>query len=182
MPIIEALIPIAVGALLAFMGKRFVWLLVGGTGFILAYDIVTFLIPGSGMFEIGAALVTGLVAGWLATRFTRILLMAAAFILVGHLGFAVANWFALGAGLSVILWLVCGGIGLAVMRFFAGPSIAILSALGGAALVGNGVAMLLYGDKNGGTWVPALVTLVVALAGLFFQLRGDQTSKVATAQ
>jgi hypothetical protein len=37
----------------------------------------------------------------------------------------------------------------------------------------------LYGDKNGGTWVPTLIVVVVAVAGFVYQLRAVPTAKTA---
>jgi hypothetical protein len=174
MSFINALVIIAIGLVLAFAGKRFIWLLIGAAGFVVAYRIISWLIPGQSIGEFIVAAGAGLVLGWLATKFGKILLMIAAFILVGNLGLVVAGWFGItDLSLVGILFFFIGGlVGLAMLRWAGGLGLALISAIGGGAMVSYGLPMLF---QSGGTLsttlsaVSGLVFLVVAVVGFLFQ-------------
>jgi hypothetical protein len=165
---------IAIGLVLAFAGKRFIWLLIGAAGFIVAYRIIAAIIPGQSLGEFIVAAGAGLILGWLATKFGKILLMIAAFILFGNLGLVVAGWFGItDLSLIGILFFFIGGlVGLGVLRWAGGLGLALISAVGGAALVSYGLPLLF---QSGGTLntmagaLSGLVFLVVAIVGFLFQ-------------
>jgi hypothetical protein len=182
MGVIDGLLIIAVGVVLAFAGKRFIWLLVGAAGFIIAYRIIGRLI---GIDSLGAFIVAvgaGLILGWLATKFAKILVAIAAFILVGYLGIVVAGWFGSDAfSLMGILFFIIGGfIGLGLMRWAGGLGLALIAALGGAALIAYGLPMLLPFTAG---WLSGLIAAVVAVAGVLYQqgIIGPKTT-ATTAQ
>jgi hypothetical protein len=166
--VINALLIIAVGLALAFAGKRYIWLLIGAAGFIIAYRIISRLIPGQSVGEFIVEVGAGLILGWLATKFGKLLIAIAAFILFGDLGLVVAGWFGItDLSLVGILFFVIGGvIGLGVLRFAGGLGLVLIAALGGAAMIAYGLPMLLPFTAG---WLSGLIALVVAVAGVLFQ-------------
>jgi hypothetical protein len=174
MSLINALIIIAIGLVLAFAGKRFIWLLIGAAGFIVAYRIISWLIPGQSLGEFIVAAVAGLILGWLATKFGKILLMIAAFILVGDLGLVVAGWLGITdlSLLGILFFFIGGLVGLAVLRLAGGLGLALISAIGGGAMVAYGLPLLFdsTGKVSGAlAALSGLVFLVVAVVGFLFQ-------------
>lgn len=167
--VLNALILIGVGLVLAFAGKRFIWLLVATAGFILAYKPITWLIPGDTILEVIIGVIAGVVLAWLATRFVKLLLNLAGFILLGGLAVVVAQWFGLESTLIGLVAFAIGGlIGLALLRFAFDLGLALVAALGGAAMVGDGLRTLLA-TQSWSPWVIALITVIVAVGGFIFQ-------------
>jgi hypothetical protein len=167
--VLDALILIAVGLVLAFAGKRFIWLLVATAGFILAYKPITWLIPGDTILEVIIGVIAGVVLGWLATRFVKVLLNVAGFILLGGLAVVVAQWFGFDGILIGLVAFAAGGlISLALLRFAFDLGLALVAALGGAAMVGDGLRTLLA-TQSWSPWLIALITVLVAVGGFMFQ-------------
>jgi len=170
MPILSALILIAVGLVLALQGKHFVWLLIGLAGFVLGYRFIGWILPDQGAAQLLIGIVVGLILGWLATRFTKILLNVAAFVLVGSFAMTVCGWLGLAeTGVVGFLVFVIGGlIGLALMRWLADWALLLITAVAGAAIAAMGVGQLLPGMAS---WLPQVVTIGVAILGIVVQRR-----------
>ncbi len=173
MQTLDAIILIAIGLVLAFMGKRFIWLLIGLAGFVLAYRVVSWLIPG--MFgkglEIVLGVIAGVIVGWLATKFTKLLLQIAAFILVGNAAVVVLSWFGIGTDrvlIQLIAFAIGGLIGLGLLRWAFNVAVALITVVAGAVLVAGGLRDL-FSIQAGSSWLLILITLVVAVAGFMFQ-------------
>jgi hypothetical protein len=159
---------VILGLLLAFAGRRFIWLLIGVAGFVLGYDLVTFFIPGDeGTVQILIGVFAGLIGAFLAVRFTNVLLLVAGFVLIGNALLVVGQ--ILGAdGLLVelLLFVIGGVVGLLLVRFALAIAVILISALGGASLVMQGLPGLF--DTEPGA-LNLLIGVVVFAAGLFVQ-------------
>jgi len=168
-PLANALILIAVGLVLAFTGKRLFWLLVGLAGFVLGYYLVGLLLPVTGLIQLGIGIAAGVLAGILATRFTRFLQHVAGFLLLGL--FAVTAWgwagFATTVPITILVFLVGGLIGLGLVSFLADFALTVVTTLGGAALVVRGVSG--YWDASNS--VLAVIAIAVFVVGFFIQMR-----------
>ncbi len=171
MQTLDAVILIAIGLVLAFMGKRFIWLLVGLAGFVLGYRVASWLVPnmfGSGL-EVVLGLIAGLIVGWLATKFTKLLLQIAAFILVGNAAVALLTWFGITSVLIQVIAFAIGGlIGLGLLRWAFNVAIALITVVAGAVLVAGGLRDL-FSIPAGTSWLLALIVLIVAVAGFLYQ-------------
>jgi hypothetical protein len=167
--VLDAVILIALGLVLAFAGKRFIWLLVAAAGFIIAYKPITWLIPGDALLEVIIGVIAGLVLAWLATRFVKLMLNVAGFILLGGLAVVVAQWFGFDSiPIGLVAFAAGGLIALALFRFAFNLGLALVAALGGAAMVGDGLRTLLT-TQSWSPWLIALVTVIVAVGGFMFQ-------------
>lgn len=176
---IAPIVLILLGLVLAFAGRRFIWLLVGLAGFVLGYNLITFFIPGQGgTIQILIGIIVGLVVGFLATIFTRLLLYLAGFILIGNLALTAGAIIGLDNLLVQVLIFIVGGlVGLGLVLFAFDTSLVLISALGGAAMVMQGFGQIFetFPDLLSG-----LVWLVVAVAGMVVQWRFVSTDKAAS--
>jgi hypothetical protein len=159
---------VVLGLALAFAGRRFIWLLIGIAGFVLGYDLVTFFIPGDeGTVQILIGVIAGLIGGILAVRFTNLLLLVAGFVLIGNAVLAVGQILGVDGLLVELLLFAIGGVaGLLLVRFALGMAVILISALGGASLVMQGVPALFNTDP--GT-LNLLLGAAVFAAGFFVQ-------------
>jgi hypothetical protein len=162
---------ILLGLALAFLGRRFVWLIVAAAGFILAYDLVAALLPGEGLLQTLIAIAAGAVAGFFARRFGKLIIRIAGFILLGEVLLVVAGFFGIATfSLGGLIFFVIGGlIGLAILRFAFDNALIIVSALAGGAL--NAAAFRDLPLSASLTWLPAVIGLAVAVLGFLYQWR-----------
>lgn len=161
---------VVLGLVLAFAGRRFLWLLIGIAGFVLGYNLMTFIIPGEeGLVQILVGVVAGLIAALLARRFAQLLLLVAGFILIGNALLAVGQMLGADGLLVELLLFVIGGVlGLILVRFALRTAVILICALGGAALVMQALPGL-FGTDPGP--LNLLIGIVVALAGFVVQWR-----------
>ena len=154
------------GLVLAFAGRRFLWLLIGIAGFMLGYTLATIFLP-AGLFALLIGVVIGLIGAFLATRFVKLFLYIAGFVLMGVVLMAIGGVFGLnGLVIQLLLFVVGGVIGLALVKFAFNLSIIVISALGGAAMVMQGLPALLNTDPGP---LNLLIGIVVAVAGFIVQ-------------
>ena len=162
---------VLLGLVLAFAGARFIWLLIGIAGFILGYDLVMWFFPDpTGVIPVIIGIVVGAIGAFFAKKFAKILIMAAAFILIGNAVLVLfGNLFNVTGTLTQILVFVVGGlIGLALVRFAFKWAIITICALGGGALVAQGLPAMF--NTTQGT-LAVIIGAVVAIAGFVVQAR-----------
>lgn len=180
MSLLAAIVLIALGLVLAFAGRRFIWLLIGLAGFWLGYQLIAWVFSGRDpLFQLLAGLAVGVLGALLARRFTNVLLWIAGFVLVGAAVLNVGSIFGLGIDsvlLQVTFFVVGGLIGVALVRWALGLAIIIISALGGAAMVMQGLPALF--NTTPGT-LNLVIGIVVAVAGFIVQWRFLGESKDA---
>jgi hypothetical protein len=164
------LVLVVLGLVLAFAGQRFIWLLIGLAGFVLGYDLVTFFIPDqAGTVQLIIGVVVGLIGVFLARKFTHILLVVAGFVLVGNALLAIGTALNIEGGFAQLLLFVVGGlIGLALVRMALKWAIILISVLGGASMVMLGLPDLLNREPGA---LMLLGGLVVVVAGFIVQAR-----------
>lgn len=163
----EGILAAIVGLVLLFAGRRFFWLAAGLAAFLFTWFIFTILF-GGGWVGILLSLIAGVILGWLAVRFIRVIgyfvgFFAGFFILPNLLGFF---------GLSFFMdWLVLGVfggvIGVIAIAFAFDWGLILLTALMGATAIGNGMQRWL----NLSDTIASLVTLVLLIAGAIYQAR-----------
>ena len=163
---IAPIVLVIAGLVLAFAGRRFLWLLVGIAGFALGYTLATFFLP-AGFFPLLIGIVVGLIGAFLATRFVKLFLYIAGFVLMGIVLMAIGEVFGLnGLVIQLLLFVVGGVIGLGLVKFAFNLSIIVISALGGAAMVMQGLPALLNTDPGP---LNLVIGIVVAVAGFIVQ-------------
>jgi len=166
--LLTAIVYIAIGLVIAFLGRRFFWLfaaligLAAGLAIVRAISSVTGPVLGWAV-GIGLAVILGLSArslGRLAVLIIGFLLGAIIVAgLVGPLGID-AVW------LRLILIIVGGALGTLALRYFFDIAVIALSALAGGVLVGDGLVELWAGAPQFLLWI---VFAVVAIAGFIYQ-------------
>ena len=168
MDLLAPIVLIVLGLVLAFAGRRFIWLLIALAGFWLGFQLVAWLLPGQDdTVQLLVGVVVGVFGAILARRFTEVLLWIAAFVLVGAALLTLGEIFVPDNTLILVLLFVVGGlIGLALVRWALGWAVIVISALGGAALVMQGLPGLL--GTTPGT-LNLVIGIVVAVAGFFVQ-------------
>jgi len=156
---------VVIGLVLLFAGRRFFWLAAGLIGFLFGYNLVYHFIdiPWLNLL-VGVSL--GLVLGWLAVKFIRIM----SFI-VGFLAGAVATPLILGFFNPDLNWLIVsfiGGIlGLLLIGFaFKWGLILITSLIGASMIAHNTQDILLHND-----WIRGVLGLVLLIIGVFVQAK-----------
>lgn len=168
MELVGSLVLVGLGLVLAFAGRRYVWILIGATGFLLAFWLVSLILPGNSLAAFLVALAAGVAAGFLVKGLSRIILWIAGFILVGTAAVAIGGLFGIEPwSVEWVLTFLAGGVlGLVLAHFVHDLGIMVITALGGAAMVTIGLPDLnlpltgILGD---------LVTPVVAVAGFIVQ-------------
>ncbi|HSR49169.1 MAG TPA: hypothetical protein VLL77_14400, partial [Anaerolineales bacterium] len=88
MGILFSVILVALGLVLAFAGRRFIWLLVGAAGFLIGYWLASLVLPGNSLATILLSLAAGLAAAFLVRGATMLILSIVGFILVGSAALA----------------------------------------------------------------------------------------------
>ncbi|HKY83886.1 MAG TPA: hypothetical protein VJ160_03570 [Anaerolineales bacterium] len=168
MELITSLILVGAGLLLAFAGRRYVWLLISGTGFLLAFWLASLILPGNSLATLLLALAAGIAAGFLFRALSRIVLWIVGFILVGTAAVALGEWFGMVPWSSqwVLTFLAGGVLGLVLATFARGLGIMVITALGGAAMVMIGLPDLGVPDASS---LMNLAGPIVAVAGFIVQ-------------
>jgi hypothetical protein len=173
MSLLTSLVLVVAGLVLAFAGRRYIWILIGATGFLVAFWLVSLILPGNGLAAVLVALAAGVAAAFLLRGVTRIILWIAGFVLVGTAAAALGERFGMDPWSSqwILTFLAGGVLGLVLATFARDFGIMIITALGGAAMVMIGLPDLLpitgvLGD---------LVGPVVAVAGFIVQYAGSRS-------
>ena len=171
------IIHIVLGLSIAFLGRKLIWLFIAAAGFLLAYEI-TYRLLGDNTLSLFISVGVGLVAGYYATKFAAILINIAGFILIGNAALIIYGWFFPTEQLSfaIIVFAIGGLIGLGMIRTMFDLAIIIISALGGASMVIDGVDQLSnVTTRSAGILqnptVITLVTLVIVVIGFYYQYR-----------
>ncbi len=128
---------VILGFALLTMGRKLFWLFVGVVGFSLGFYLTPRLLP---VQNDGAVLLLGLVFGLsgalLAHFLQRLAVGLAGFIIGGYLLVTLSHWFDLDLGyLSMILFLIGGVVGAALVALIFKWALIILSAVTGSILV-----------------------------------------------
>src|SRR3972149_7480432 len=111
MGLVTSLILVGAGLLLAFAGRRYVWMLIAATGFLLAFWLVNLILPGNTIAVLLLALAAGIAAAFLFRGLSRIVLWVAGFILVGTAAVGLGERFGMEAWSSEwILTFLAGGV------------------------------------------------------------------------
>jgi hypothetical protein len=151
------------GGLLLIFGRRLFWLFVGVVGF-----VVVFRLAGAYLGREGAGWIVAIVVGLLgavAAVLVQKLAVTLAGFAAGAVGFV---WLSEGLGwslgaLTLVGALIAGAIGAALVQWLFELGLVALSALVGAALVVEGLA--LEGTRS-------LVFVILAVLGAIVQLAG----------
>jgi hypothetical protein len=168
MSLLTSLVLVGAGLVLALAGRRYVWLLIAATGFLLAFWLVNLILPGNSLAALLLALAAGLVAAFLLKGVSRIILWIAGFVLVGSAAVALGGIFGIEPWTAqwVLTFLAGGVLGLVLAHFMRDLGIMIITALGGAAMVMMGLPDL--GLPLVGT-VSDLLGPAVAILGFIVQ-------------
>jgi hypothetical protein len=174
MSLVTSVVLIGLGLALAFAGRRYVWILVGATAFLLAYWLVTLILPGNALAALLLALAAGIAAAFLLRGVSRIVLWIAGFVLVGSAAAAVGVFLGMTPWTSqwILAFLAGGVLGLVLATFARGIGMMVITALGGAAMVMIGLP---------GLDVPIVSSLaqfmgpIVAIAGFIVQYAGRRS-------
>ena len=164
-----ALSLVVLGLILAFAGRRFLWLFIGLAGFVLGYTLAEFFFSDDGTIQLIVGVGVGIVGAFLARKFTTFLLGLAGFILVGSAFMTIGEIFGLTElWISLLLFVVGGLVGIGLARFSFSIAVIVISALGGASLVMQGLPAI-FGSEAG--TLNLVLGVAVALGGMFVQWR-----------
>jgi hypothetical protein len=170
----EVLGPIAlivVGLAVAFMGRKLVWLFVAAAGFAIAYQLTSRFLGGlDPTLNLIISVGVGVVAGYFATKFGRLLIMIAGFILVGNAALTIGGLFGITSGFWALLIFVVGGLlALGLIRWMFALALIIISAIGGASMVVDGAEVLNFVANN--AWIGTALGAVIVVLGFLYQYR-----------
>jgi hypothetical protein len=167
MSVLTSLVLIAAGLVLAFAGRRYLWILIGATAFLVVFWLAR-LIFGNSLATFLIALAAGIAAAFVLRGVSRVILWIAGFVLVGTAAVALGGWFGMEPWSAewVLTFLAGGVLGLVLATFARGFGIMIITALGGAALVMIGLPNL--GVALSGA-VGGLIGPAVAIGGFIVQ-------------
>jgi hypothetical protein len=169
---------IALGIVLAFTGKRLIWLAVGITGFGLGWLLTMILLPNVdplARFLVGA--IVGIAVAIVALKGLPVLGMAMGAVLVGLFGMTLANqWFDGNTFLRLLGFAIGAAIGYYIVQASIDWGISLVTALGGGVLVWNG---LLEVFPNLSAWIPMTAGVVTLVAGFIAQRSPKSSDTVA---
>lgn len=131
------IVNVVLGFILLTMGRKLFWFFVGVVGFSLGFYLGPRLLPAQ---NDGAALLLGLVFGLLGALLAhlvqRLAVGLAGFVVGGYLLVTLSHWLGQDLGyVSIILFLVGGAVGAALVAVIFNWALIILSAVTGAILV-----------------------------------------------
>lgn len=173
MGILFSVILVALGLVLAFAGRRFIWLLVGAAGFLIGYWLASLVLPGNSLATILLSLAAGLAAAFLVRGATMLILSIVGFILVGSAAVAFGALFGISPfSLTGLVTFLAGGVlGIVLVRFVGSIGLMVVTAMAGAALVKLGLPDLGAPIASG---ILDLAGPVVAVLGFIVQFMGRE--------
>jgi hypothetical protein len=163
------LINVILGGALLLAGRKLFWLFVGAVGFITGLQLASSFWQGPETLALVFGLIIGVIFALLAIFLQTITIGIAGFLAGGYILNAMAVMFGLEAGL--IIYIIGGIIGLALVIFLFDWAIITLSSLAGASLLVQ--AFLTEGGAGG------LIFMILFLIGVIVQgsvLRSEQHS------
>ena len=136
MQVLTSLILVSLGLLLAFAGRRYVWILIAASAFLIVFRLVGLILPGS-LATLLLALAAGIAAAFLLRGISRIILWMAGFVLVGVAAVSLGERFGVNPWSAewILTFLAGGVLGIVLATFARDVGIMIITALGGAAMV-----------------------------------------------
>jgi hypothetical protein len=137
MSLITSLILVTAGLLLAFAGRRYVWMLIAATGFLVVFWVVSLILPEPNLWTLLLSIAAGLAGAFLMKGLSRLILWIAGLVLVGTAAVALGGSFGIVPWSAewVLTFLAGGVLGLVLVQFVRDLGIMIITALGGAAMV-----------------------------------------------
>lgn len=164
-----AIILIAVGLIIAFLGRRVFWLFAALIGLGAGIAIVNAIAGTTGpVFALAVGIGLAIILALTARSLTRVAIMVIGFLLgaiiaselLAALTPAMASW------LRVIIIVGGGILGWLALRYFFAPAVIIMSAVAGGVLVEDGLARLWTTAPEFLLWI---VFAAVAIAGGVYQ-------------
>jgi hypothetical protein len=168
MSFLTSLVLVVAGLVLAFAGRRYVWMLIAATGFLVVFWLVSLILPEPNLWTLLLSIAAGLAAAFLMKGLSRVILWIAGFVLVGTAAVALGGLFGVVPWSAewVLTFLAGGVLGLVLVHFVRDLGIMIITALGGAAMVMIGLPDL--GLPLAGVFAD-LIGPLVAIAGFIVQ-------------
>ena len=163
------LINVILGGALLLAGRKLFWLFVGAVGFVTGLQLASSFWQGPETLALVFGLIVGVIFALLAIFLQTITIGIAGFLAGGYILNAMAVMFGLEAGL--VIYIIGGLIGLALVIFLFDWAIITLSSLAGASLVVQ--AFLPEGGAGG------IIFTILFLIGVIVQgsvLRSEQRS------
>jgi hypothetical protein len=170
---------IALGIVLAFTGKRLIWLAVGIAGFGVGWLFTLLLLPNVDPLARSLVLaVVGIAMAVVARRGLPIIGLALGAVLVGLFGMTLANaWFDNNTFLRLVGFAIGAAIGYAIVKASIDWGISLVTALGGGVLVWNGLIQVM---PDVARWVPLTAGVVTLVAGFLAQRPNKVTDEPGT--
>ncbi|OFW67840.1 MAG: hypothetical protein A2Y74_08570 [Actinobacteria bacterium RBG_13_63_9] len=184
-----AVAQIVVGLIMGMFGRRVIWLFVGIAGFLLGWFIAPAIwetAKGQGAelelwLRLVIGIVVGIVAAFLAYRFTRVMVAIAGFLVVGVATVLAVRYFGGHApNGSRNFWIAfgCGGVvGAIVLGLFFDWALIILTSLAGAGAVADGIFYFFTPESPSSAnpaparWIEGVVLAVLFIIGLVVQIK-----------
>ena len=163
------LINVVLGGALLLAGRKLFWLFVGAVGFITGLQLASSFWQGPETLALVFGLIMGVIFALLAIFLQTITIGIAGFLAGGYILNAMAVMFGLEAGL--VIYIIGGLIGLALVIFLFDWAIITLSSLAGASLLVQ--AFIPEGGAGG------IIFMILFLIGVIVQgsvLRSEQRS------
>jgi len=163
------LINVILGGALLLAGRKLFWLFVGAVGFVTGLQLASSFWQGPETLALVFGLIVGVIFALLAIFLQTITIGIAGFLAGGYILNAMAVMFGLEAGL--VIYIIGGLIGLALVIFLFDWAIITLSSLAGASLLVQ--ASLAEGGAGG------IIFMILFLIGVIVQgsvLRSEQRS------
>jgi hypothetical protein len=168
--VLNAIVPIALGAAALFFGLRLFWLFAAVVGFAVGWWLVGLFFKDLGILQV----IIGIIVGLILAGLTRALGKWAIRIVAGLAGFVMlplllSNLNMLG-GISELIWSLIGfALGFVLAVFMADWAVIILSALLGAGLIMSGLDLLFKAQLS--EVLHLIISFALVIVGILFQSR-----------
>jgi hypothetical protein len=161
----------AAGLVLLFFGRRFFWLLVGVTGFLIGFTLVAPFVGGeTEKIPIAAGVVAGIAGALLAIFLQKIAVLVGGFLAGGYVTWMLVRGLELSHALPDWAPFLVGGVigAFLLKKIFDGTVLVLTSLLGATLVVGSFVQIGV---------LPFVLVIAVAIVGIVFQLRSKRKKK-----
>jgi membrane-associated HD superfamily phosphohydrolase len=167
---------VAVGLLLAFTGTKLFWLAVGIAGFAFGWLVTLALFPTvDPLISLVAGLVLGIACAVVAVKGLPIISVILAAVLVGLFGLTLARLlFDDNTAWNILGFVVGAAIGYFIVKISLDFGIALVTALGGATMVWNGIVDSLPDLTRVIATIAALATFIFGFLAQQAQRRNAQ--------
>jgi hypothetical protein len=168
-----AIIPLVLGALLLFFGRKLFWFFVGVAGFLAGMDIAGRYFSGAPSTRLLVALVVGIICAFLAVLFYKVAVAIAGFVVGGYLAMDLVRYL----GISQLhswewaVYVIGGVMGAVLVLLLLDWALIVLSSFAGASMIVHSIAIQQI--RMSIVYTILVILGILVQAGIFYASRRE---------